>query len=410
VKEGVEGKKAAVKSGSELLKLLRTFEEIRLENLDIKIGDLEIALSQPQLAVAPSKVVPPSQKVKPWKLLDLAFTPPIKEYPGQIVEVKLGATKGEGGTRGKSIIIGGEKCPAFHAFGNPPPHAPVVACDVFDMEIPLPKALKMHIGDVIEDPAAWAKRCVDKFGAEMLTLNLTSIDPSKKNTTPREAAKTVENVLQAVDVPLAIGGCGDPEKDLAVFEKVTKAAEGERLLISSVSPWMDVTKAAETIKKHGHVALALTGMDVNEARELNRRLYDVLPRERIVMDTSTAALGYGLEFTFTVMERTRLGALMGDYELQHPLSSGTTNAWFAKEAWKKMPFKWEPRELRGPMWETITALTGLLAGVDYFMMMHPTAMKTVKNIIEKLMRKEVAEPENIANWVAMRIEEANPLA
>jgi len=402
VKKGDERKKSAVKFGIELLELLRASGEIRLEDMDIEIGDLEIALLQPTTAVAPSKVVTPS-KVKPWKILQLTFTPPIMEYPGQIVEVKLGATKGEGGTRGKSIVIGGEKCPAFYTFEKTPPHAPVVACDVFDTEIPLPKTLKTHVGDAINDPAAWAKRCVDKFGVEMLTLNLTSIDPSKKNTSPREAAKTVEEVLQAVDVPLAIGGCGDPEKDLAVFEKVTEVAEGERLLISSVSPYMDVKKTAETIKKHGHVALALTGMDINEARELNHKLYEILPREQIIMDTSTAALGYGLEFTFTVMERVRLAALMGDYELQHPMSSGTTNAWFAKEAWKKMAPKWEPRELRGPMWETITALTGILAGVDYFMMMHPTAIKTVKDVIERLMNKEAIEPEKIADWITMNI-------
>jgi len=404
VEEGDKGKKVAIKFGSKFLTLLSTSGEIRLEDVGMEIGDLEIALLQPPAAVAPSKVVvTPPPKEEPWKILELAFTPPIMEYPGQIVEVKLGATKGEGGTRGKSIVIGGEKCPAFYTFENPPPHAPVVACDVFDTEIPLPKALRMHVGDVTEDPAAWAKRCVDKFGAEMLTLNLTSIDPSKKNTSPRKAAKTVEEVLQAVDVPLAVGGCGDPEKDLAVFKKVTEVAEGERLLISSVSPYMDVKKTAETIKKYGHVALALTGMDMNEARELNHKLYGILPREQIVMDTSTAALGYGLEFTFTEMERVRLAALMGDYELQHPMSSGTTNAWFAKEAWKKMAPQWEPRELRGPMWETITALTGLLAGVDYFMMMHPTAIKTVKDVIKRLMGKEAAEPEKVADWVTMRI-------
>jgi len=403
VGEGDKEKKVAVKFGSELLKLLSMSEEIGLEDVDLEIGNLEIELLQPTSAVAPSKAVITPPKVRPWKILELKFTPPIMEYPGQIVEVKLGATKREGGTRGKSIVIGGEKCPAFYTFEKPQPHAPVVACDVFDTEIPLPKALKMHVGDVAEDPAAWAKCCVDKFGVEMLTLNLTSTDPSKKNTSPREAAKTVEEVLQTVDVPLAIGGCGDPEKDLAVFEKVTEAAEGERLLISSVSPYMDVKKTAEAIKKYGHVALALTGMDVNEARELNRKLYDILPREQIIMDTSTAALGYGLEFTFTVMERVRLAALMGDYELQHPMSSGTTNAWFAKEAWKKMPPQWEPRELRGPMWETMTALTGLLAGVDYFMMMHPTAIKTVKDVIERLMSKETTEPENTADWVTMRI-------
>ena len=402
MEEENKGKKAVIKFGPKLLELLSKFGEIELEYVDIEVGDLKIVLQPAAVATAPSKLVAPPPKVKPTKIPEVTFTPPITEYPGQIVEVKLGATKGEGGTRGKSIVIGGEKSPAFYTFEIPPPHPPVVACDVFDMKIPLPKPLKTHIGDVMEDPAAWAKRCVDKFGAEMITLQLTSVNPQMKDTSPKEAAKTVEEVLQAVDVPLAVGGCGDPEKDLAVFEKVMEVAEGERLMISSVSPYMDIKRTAETIKKYGHVALALTGMDMNEARELNHKLYDILPREQIVMDTATASLGYGLEFTFTLMERVRLAALMGDYELQHPMASGATNAWFAREAWKKMAPEWEPRELRGPLWETVTALTGLLAGVDYFMMMHPIAVKTVKDIIEKLMDKGAAKLEKI-NWHIMRI-------
>jgi len=400
--EGRE-KKALIRFGPKLLELLSKLGEIELEGVDVEIGELAIVLKQATVTPAPPKLVTPPSRVKPTEILETPFTSPIVHYPGQIVEVKLGATKGEGGTRGKSIVIGGEKSPAFYTSRSPSPHPPVVACDIFDMKIPLPKAIKMHIEDVMEDPAAWAKRCVNKFGADIITLQLTSIDPKMKDTPPKEAAKTVEEVLQAVDVPLAVGGCGDPVKDLAVFKKVTEVAEGERLLISSLSPWMDTKAAAETIKKYDHVALALSGMEMNEARELNRTLYGLLPREQIVMDTSTASLGSGLEFTYTLMVRIRLAALMGDYELQHPMSSGATNAWFAREAWKKLAPQWEPRELRGPLWETVTALTGLLAGVDYFMMMHPAAVKTVKDVIQRLMGKGVKKPEKIADWVSIRI-------
>jgi len=349
------------------------------------------------------KKAPPQSRVKSRKILKATFDLPAVEYPGQIVEVKLGGTKSEGGTRGKSIVIGGEKAPTFYSFGNAPTHPPIVACDVFDTKIPAPKAVKMYVEDVMEDPAEWAKRCVDKFGADMITLQLISIDPKIKDTSPKEAVKTVEEVLQATDVPLAVGGCGDPLKDLAVFKEVTEVAEGERLLISSVSIWTDVKEAAETIKKYGHVALALSGMDMNEARELNRMLYGTLPREQIVMDPSTASLGSGLEFTYTLMTRIRLAALMGDYELQHPMSSGVTNAWFARESRKKMAPQWEPRELRGPLWETVTALTSLVAGVDYFMMMHPAAIKTVKDVIQKLTQESVRNPVDIADWISIRI-------
>jgi acetyl-CoA decarbonylase/synthase complex subunit delta len=144
-------------------------------------------------------------------------------------------------------------------------------------------------------------------------------------------------------------------------------------------------------------------MDMAQARELNRRLYEVLEKDRIVMDTTTAALGYGLDYAFSIMERSRLAGLMGDGELQHPISSGTTNAWAAREAWMKMGAEWGPRELRGPIWETATALTLLLAGVDYFMMMHPAAVKTVKDILQTLMSGKAASTPTAVDWISLKL-------
>jgi len=94
---------------------------------------------------------------------------------------------------------------------------------------------------------------------------------------------------------------------------------------------------------------------------------------------------------------------MGDSELQHPVLAGTTNAWAAREAWLKLGPEWEPRQLRGPIWETVTALTLLLAGVDVFMMMHPDAIKTVKRLIQQFMSRGDAKPEKIASWVNARM-------
>jgi acetyl-CoA decarbonylase/synthase complex subunit delta len=162
----------------------------------------------------------------------------------------------------------------------------------------------------------------------------------------------------------------------------------------------EVAKAAD---KHGHAVLAFTALDLNRAKEMNRRLYEFLPRESIVMDLTTAALGYGLEYSFSIHERARLAALMGDSELQHPTLSGSTNAWAAREAWLKLGPEWEPRELRGPIWETITALTLLLAGVDMFMMMHPAAVHTIKQVIKNLTSLGKAKPEEIADWVSLKM-------
>ncbi len=390
--------------GSDLLDLLAKFQEIELEDFELEVADLELWLESGALPrqVVPQLKAPVALKGKPAELLKTQFAPPIETYPGKIVEVKLGATKGEGGTRGRSIIIGGETAPAFYTFERPVVHPPVVTLDVFDMEIPLSKAVKMHVKDVIGDPAAWAKLAVEKFGADMVTVHLISIDPLLKNATPKAAVKTVEEILQAVDVPLVIGGCGDPIKDANVFAEITETFAGERFLMSSLTQDMDVPRCAKFVKKNGHVALSFTPMDLNLARELNRRLYDFLGKEDIVMDLTTAALGYGLDYAFTNMERARIGGLMGDAELAHPMSSGTTNAWAAREAWLKMAPEWEPRELRGPLWEVTTALTLLLAGVDLFMMMHPAAVKTLKEVTGQLVSGKKAEASKFVDWVSLK--------
>ena len=395
---------SGLRLSARLLELLAKLHEIELEDFEMEVGDLEIWLSPGTVTspmMAPARMAP-QLKVKPIEIIEAEFVPPVETYPGKVVEVKLGATKSEGGTRGKSLTIGGETVPAFYSFENTMPHPPVVAVDIFDMKVPLAKAVKMHVKEVMEDPAAWAKLAVGKFGADMLTVHLISVDPLLKDASPKEAVKTVEEVAQAVDVPLMIGGCGDPVKDADVFAEIAETFAGERFLINSVTRDMDVERCGRFIKKNGHVALSFTPMDMNMARELNRRLYDFLPKEDIVMDLTTAALGYGLDYAFTNMERSRLGALMGDPELAQPMSSGTTNAWAAREAWMQMAPEWEPRELRGPLWEVTTALTLLLAGVDLFMMMHPAAVKTLKDIINQLLNRSSGNADKLVDWVSAR--------
>ena len=389
----------------DLLELLSKFQEIELEDFELEVKDLELWLESgalPRQLMPQLKAAPALKAAKPVELMKAQFIPPIETYPGKIVEVKLGATKGEGGTRGRSIIIGGETSPAFYTFERPVLHPPVITLDVFDMEVPLSKAVKMHVKDVIGDPAAWAKLAVEKFGADMVTVHLISIDPLLKDAKPKDAVKTVEEIVQAVDVPLVIGGCGDPVKDADVFAEITETFAGERFLISSLTQDMDVERCAKFVKKNGHVALSFTPMDLNLARELNRRLYDYLGNEDIVMDLTTAALGYGLDYAFTNMERARIAGLMGDVELAHPMSSGTTNAWAAREAWLKMAPQWEPRELRGPLWEVTTALTLLLAGVDLFMMMHPAAVKTLKEVTGQLVSGKKADACKFVDWVSLK--------
>jgi acetyl-CoA decarbonylase/synthase, CODH/ACS complex subunit delta len=392
----------------QLIELLKGVQQVELQNVMLEIGDLEFFI--PSSALAPLLAPPQATPVlmqKPTELIRESYVPHTTEYLGKIREVTLGATKSQGGSRSRTLTIGGATAPAYSDRLHPPAHAPVFSLDVFDMAVSLPMVLRENVKDVMEDPGEWARMNVKKFGADMITIHLMSTDPLLKDASVTQAVKTVEEVLQAVDVPIMVGGCGDPKKDAAVFTAVAAMAHGERLLLNSVTLDMAEAKTLESVataaRDHDHVLLAFTGLELNSAKELNRRLYEFIPPEQIVMDLTTVALGYGLEYSFTIHERARYAALMGDSELAHPVISAATNAWAAREAWMKMPPEYGPRELRGPIWETVNALTLLLAGIDLFLMMHPAAVLTLKDVIHRLGTKENSPVEQIHDWVSVRI-------
>jgi acetyl-CoA decarbonylase/synthase, CODH/ACS complex subunit delta len=392
-----------------LLALLDRVEKLELENFAMEIGDLELWI--PTGTGTPAPVIPvavyPEARIKPTALVPETFEPFKEQYPGRIHEVTIGATASEGGSRGRHLVIGGADAPPFSFFGRSPKNPPIFALDVFDMEVPLPRALKASIKDVMGDPAEWARVNVNKFGADMVTIHLMSTDPLIKDTPPSIAAKTVEDVLQAVDVPVIVGGCGDPRKDADVFCEIAQVASGERLLLNSVTLDMAEAKTLERVARaardHNHAILGFTGLELNKAKELNRRLYEYLPVESIVMDLTTVALGYGLEYSFSIHERARQAALLGDTELQHPTISASTNAWAAREAWMQMEAKYGSRDMRGPLWETLNALLLLLGGVDLFMMMHPAAIRTVRDILDDLMNPRLVHDNQMALWAEMKI-------
>jgi acetyl-CoA decarbonylase/synthase complex subunit delta len=410
--------KAQGSSFQDILSLLAGVEKIELEQFSMEMGDLELwipsgnGVSHPGVSHALSRAIasaaPSMAKERPSILYNETYKPPFEKFPGSIREVRLGATKKDGGSRGRTFTLGGSDSPPFVYTDKPPRNLPVFAMDVFDMNIPMPMAVKAGIQDVMDDPAEWARRNVEKFGADMVTVHLVSTDPLSKDSSPAEAARTIEKVLQAVDVPLIIGGCGDPHKDAKVFTKVAGAASGERLLLNSVNLDMASANVLEGItraaKENNHAIIGLTGLDLNKAKELNRRLFEYLPPEDIVMDLTTVALGYGLEYSFTIHERARYAALMGDEELQQPTISAASNAWVAREARTKMDDKYGPREFRGPLWETLNALTLVLAGVDIFMVAHPTTLKTIKEIVDMMVRKDILmQSESETCWSTARI-------
>jgi len=367
--------------------------------------------------IIPVPTVQPAPSPAPPKVAELIktdFRYPTSQYPGSVAEVQIGATKREGGSRGRVCTIGGAASLPFWRFDGVAPHLPVVALDTFDLAPPLARPVKEAYKEVLEDPAAWAKLCVEKYEADLPSLHLVSTDPGIKDTSASHAARLVEDVLQTVDTPIIVGGSGNPQKDMEVFNKVAESAKGERLIFSSLTTDMDIRKTVRPMVEYNHDLIALAFMDINQARELCRKSQEAgLPRTQLILDNTTGGLGYGIEYSFSIFQRTRLAALMGEEVFQVPLSSASTNAWAAREAWQKpevlrpgdsiAPIEsWGPRELRGPIWEATTALVLALCGAELFMMMHPLAVRLFRqfgNLIAKSQLEKSLKELRPENWV-----------
>lgn len=308
---------------------------------------------------------------------------PTEKWTGKVKEVTLG-----GGSR-KKVTVGGETALPFLHFEGSIPHRPRIAIDIQDVP---PEDWSPVLAGVWAEawsvgPGEWAKRAVDA-GADIVALTLVSADPNGANTGAREAVAAVKQVLDAVDVPLIVYGPGVAEKDNEVLVAVADATSGQGLALGLCEDKNYRTIAATCIA-NGHVAIANSPIDINLAKQLNILLMDMgVPADRILIDPTTGALGYGLEYTYSVMERLRLAALQGDAMTSMPMIVNPgQEAWRFKEAKtaEGVPAEWGDLEERGVAWETLTAISLLHAGANILVMRHPRAVAQVKQAIDKLM-------------------------
>jgi acetyl-CoA decarbonylase/synthase, CODH/ACS complex subunit delta len=313
----------------------------------------------------------------------LAFQPARQVYSGKVREVVLGS--GE-----KAITIGGKSAYPFHSFEGEIPHPPKVAMEVWDKDpsAEWSEVAKGPFKDVLSDPAAWAKKCVDEFGAEIIVIQTKSADPNGDNKPANEVADAVKRIVDAIDVPVIVWGVANHEKDTEVMRQVAEKCSGRRLGLSPVEEG-DYKQIGAACLGYKHAVLASSPIDVNLAKQLNILLGNLgVANKDIIIDPTTGGLGYGLEYCYSVMERIIQAALtQEDDKLQQPIIANVGNeVWKSKEA--NLSDEDAPElgdsTKRGVLMEAITAVDLMLAGADVVVMRNPEAVKLVKGYIEKM--------------------------
>lgn len=309
---------------------------------------------------------------------------PVEKWSGQVREVTLGATAAEGGTRTSTVTIGGETTLPFLKFEGQIPHTPVIAVEIQDRApADWPAVLTEAWNGATENVESWAK-AAEATGANIILLKFSQ----HRDLTADYARKTLRRVLAATGLPLIVFGPGQAELDNEILVAVAEKGEGEKLVLGVCEDKNYRTIVAAALG-HGHLVDARCPMDVNLSKQLNILISDMgLPLERIIMDPTTGALGYGIEYGYSVMERLRLAALQGDSMTQQPmLVTPGEEAWRTKEARtaEGVPDAWGDWTERAINWETLTAGTLVESGADVVVLRHPESVRRLRTMINALM-------------------------
>ena len=307
---------------------------------------------------------------------------PKDKWAGKVREIQIGATAAEGGTRARVVKVGGDCTLPYLQFEAPTPHKPAIAVEIKSHKPDDWSPLLMEAwGDVMDDPARWAQ-AAEAAGAEAIVLWLTLAD------TPEDAVNTVKAVLAACGLPLIVYGPGQADKDNDLLVAVSEATRGERLVLG-ICEDKNYRTIVATAMANGHLVTARTAMDVNLAKQLNILVTDMgLPADRLIMDPTTGALGYGMEYGYSAMERLRLAALQGDSMTQQlMLVTIGAETWKAKEAkvGTGVPSAWGDWKTRAILWETTTAMALLEAGAAILVLRHPESVRRMRLAISELL-------------------------
>jgi acetyl-CoA decarbonylase/synthase complex subunit delta len=314
---------------------------------------------------------------------------PTEKWSGTIRQITLGATAAEGGTRSHAVMVGGQTTLPFLGFDGKVPNRPAIAVEVraADPTAEWPEPLTKAWGAVLSDVAAWAK-AAEAAGADVISLQLTTMDSAGARMTVATARKALRAVLGATGLPVIVLGTGQAELDNEILVACAEEGVGERLALGACEDKNYRTIVAAALA-HGHLVTAKTPMDVNLSKQLTVLVHDMgLPMDRIITDPTTGSLGYGIEYGYSVMERLRLAALQGDNMTQQPMIvTPGEEAWRAKEAraGEGVPATWGDWASRAVNWEAMTAAALIESGADIVVMRHPEAVKRVKAMISELM-------------------------
>jgi acetyl-CoA decarbonylase/synthase, CODH/ACS complex subunit delta len=302
------------------------------------------------------------------------------DLSGKIGTAVLGATKAEGGTRTVSYLLGGETDLPFIGGNSGPGTIPLVAFEICDDPGFWSPIVTSFAGDIVNDAPKWAEEAEKQYGADLVRLYLTSTKRRGFDDFPA-ITRVMEGVLSGTGLPLIVEGSNEPAIDSEVFQRCGETGQGERLLLGTAEAGRYRSVAAAALA-YNHSVVAQSPIDINLAKQLNILLREIgVTSDHILIDPYTGTLGYGFEYSYSVMERIRYAALKGDVDLAMPMITSATDSLSVKEVREADP---AIRDDIAVAWEFYAALSSAIAGSAIVCVRHPKTVPLLKQAFREL--------------------------
>ncbi len=312
----------------------------------------------------------------------MPFKKPVQKYNASINTVELGVGD-------KKIVLGGENVLPLYTFDGAIENAPKVGIEISDLgyadQVPGISGFYADCATI----ADMAKKAASLEAVDFVCLRLDSADPNGNDAPIEDCVATAKAVAEAIDKPLVVAGCKNDEKDAQLFTKVADALQGKNVLMFSAKEANYKGIAASAGLAYGQKVGAESAVDINLAKQLNVLITQMgVNASNIVMNTGTAAAGYGFEYVVSTMDRVKAAALgQNDASLQLPIMTPVgSETWGVKESIaseEDMP-AWGSQEKRGIGMEVTTAAAVLASGSNAVILRHPESVAAVAKLIKEL--------------------------
>ncbi len=243
----------------------------------------------------------------------------------------------------------------------------------------IPEILKDKIRKPLEDALSAKNNNADMLSYK---INVEKIDNKEKFL--NEQTESISQIIKETNLPVIISTLSTTENKLDIIMHLAKTIQPP-LIFAGIEE-SNYKEIIPNLIDTKHLIIARTPIDINLTKELNILIRDMgFSLDRLIIDPTAAALGYGLDYAYSIIERIKFAALNGDTTLNLPIiSMCAEEVYRAKETKSNdFPENWGHLKDRALIWELTTASAFISAGANIVTLANPKSIEYFNKVFKE---------------------------